>query len=63
MKVKEFLRKRRKWLIAVVIFGIIGAVAVSFASRAKRAGKVMDEVPVQETAEVERRSLNGVCTG
>lgn len=57
MKVKEFLKKRRKWLIAVVILGIIGAVAVSFASRAKRAGKVLDEVPVQETAEVERRSL------
>ncbi len=57
MKVKEFLKKRRKWLIAVVIFGIIGAVAVSFAGRAKRAGKVPDEVPAQETANVERRSL------
>lgn len=57
MKVKEFLKKRRKWLIAVVIFGIIGAVAVSFVSRAKRAGKVPDEVPAQETAQVERSSL------
>lgn len=57
MKVKEFLKRRRKWLIAVVIFGIIGAVAVSFAGRAKRTRKVPDEVPAQETAEVERRSL------
>lgn len=57
MKVKKFLKKCRKWLIAVVFLGIIGAVVVSFAGRAKRTGKVPDEVPAQETAEVERRSL------
>ncbi len=57
MKVKEFLKKHKKWCIAAVILIVVIAGAGSFISRAKRAGNMAAMIPAQETAEVELRSL------
>lgn len=57
MKVKEFLKKYKKWCIAVLIMTVILAGAGSFVSRAKKTKEMLAGVYTQETAEVERRSL------
>lgn len=57
MKVKEFLKKHKKWCIAAVILAVVIAGASSFVSRAKRAENMAAMLPARETAEVERRSL------
>ncbi|MCD7725558.1 MAG: HlyD family efflux transporter periplasmic adaptor subunit [Clostridiales bacterium] len=57
VKVKEFLKRRRKWCVIGVILVAALAVGASFVSRARKAQAMLSMAPTQETAEVERRSL------
>lgn len=57
MKVKEFLKKHKKWCIIGAVMVVVLAGICSFISRAKKAEERMTMTPMQETAEVERRSL------
>lgn len=56
-KMKEFLKKHKKLCIAAVILAVVLAAAGSFVTRARKAKEMLAMAPVQETAQVERRSL------
>lgn len=57
MKVKEFLKRHKKWCIVTVVLIVVLAGVSFFVSRANKAAKMMAMAPVQETVEAERRSL------